>query len=390
MTSGLSMLDETLRGCRVLDLSQYLPGPYATRLLADLGADVIKIEPPGGDPMRTFIFLDDDGLSPLYKQVNAGKTVVRLDLKSESGRSRFTELVKVADVLLESYRPGVMERLGFSAAHLQALNPRLVHCALSGFGQNGPDSQRAGHDLTYMALSGMLHHTGTLETPVIPFPPVSDYASGQQAANLILAALLRRERQGDGCCIDTSIFETVLSWQSFGQAGVGRAGCSFEPGRGLITGGMACYQIYRTADEKFVVLGALEDKFWQAFCTAIERPQWIARQHEPMPQAALIGELRALFITAPRDNWMELLTGTDCCFEPLLDPQEVAGHPHVISRQLLEPAQGAALPAEIRFPAKVNGQTLRPRQPLREVSVEAIAADWLLEREPLGLSFNRL
>lgn len=381
MTFGQSMLDETLRGCRVLDLSQYLPGPYATRLLADLGADVIKIEPPGGDPMRTFIFLDDDGLSPLYKQVNAGKTVVRLDLKSERGRSRFTELLKVADVLLESYRPGVMERLGFSPAHLQALNPRLVHCALSGFGQDGPAGQRGGHDLTYMALSGMLHHTGTLETPVIPFPPVSDYASGQQAANLILAALLRRERQGDGCTIDTSIFETVLSWQSFGQAGVGRAGCSLEPGRGLITGGVACYQIYRTADEKFVVLGALEDKFWQAFCTAVARPQWLARQHEPMPQTALIRELRALFATAPRDAWVQRLAGTDCCFEPLLDPEEVAGHAQVMSRQLLEPAQGEALPAEIRFPAKINGRTSRPRKPLREVSVETVAADWLPGRE---------
>jgi crotonobetainyl-CoA:carnitine CoA-transferase CaiB-like acyl-CoA transferase len=381
MTSGQSMLDETLRGCRVLDLSQYLPGPYATRLLADLGADVIKIEPPGGDPMRTFIFLDDDGLSPLYKQINAGKTVVRLDLKSESGRSRFTELVRIADVLLESYRPGVMERLGFSPAHLQALNPRLVHCALSGFGQDGPAGQRAGHDLTYMALSGMLHHTGTLETPVIPFPPVSDYASGQQAANLILAALLRRERQGEGCTIDSSIFETVLSWQSFGQAGVGRAGCSLEPGRGLITGGVACYQIYRTADEKFVVLGALEDKFWQAFCTAVAQPQWIARQHEAMPQTALISELRALFATAPRDAWVQRLAGTDCCFEPLLEPEEVAGHAQVMSRQMLEPAHGEALPAEFRFPAKINGRTSRPRKPLREVSVEMVAADWLPGRE---------
>lgn len=371
------MLDEALRGCRVLDLSQYLPGPYATRLLADFGADVIKIEPPGGDPMRSFIFLDVDGLSPLYKQINAGKTVVRLDLKSESGRSRFTELVKVADVLLESYRPGVMERLGFSTAHLRALNPRLVHCTLSGFGQDGPAGQRAGHDLTYMALSGMLHHTGTQETPVIPFPPISDYASSQQAVNLILAALLRRERQGEGCIIDTSIFETVLSWQSFGQAGVGRTGCSLEPGRGLLTGGVACYQIYRTADDKFVVLGALEDKFWQAFCTAVAQPQWIARQHEPMPQTELIRELRALFATSPRDAWVQRLAGTDCCFEPLLEPEEVACHAQVMSRQLLEPAQGEALPAEIRFPAKINGRTPRPRKPLREVSVETLAADWL-------------
>ena len=370
------MLDDTLQGYRVLDLSQYLPGPYATRLLADLGADVVKIEPPGGDPMRTFIFLDDDGLSPLYKQVNAGKTVVRLDLKSESGRARFSDLLSVADVLLESYRPGVMDRLGFSNHHLRCLNPRLVHCALSGFGQDGPASQRAGHDLTYMALSGMLHHTGTLETPVIPFPPVSDYASGQHAASMILAALLRRERLGEGCYLDTSIFETVLSWQSFGQAGVGRSEQSLDPGKGLITGGVACYQIYRTADQKFVVLGALEEKFWQAFCTAVGRPDWIARQHDPMPQTALIGELRDLFATASRDNWVAMLAAIDCCFEPLLAPEEVVAQPHVVSRQLVEAAQDQALPVEIRFPVMTNGETPRLRKPLREVSVETVAVDW--------------
>lgn len=370
------MLDDTLQGCRVLDLSQYLPGPYATRLLADLGADVVKVEPPGGDPMRSFIFLDDDGLSPLYKQVNAGKTVIRLDLKSESGRDRFTELVKAADVLLESYRPGVMERLGFSYNHLRSLNSRLVHCALSGFGQDGPASLRAGHDLTYMALSGMLHHTWTTETPVIPFPPVSDYASGQHAASMILAALLRREKQGEGCTIDTSIFETVLSWQSFGQAGVGRSGGALEPGRGLLTGGMACYQIYRTADQKFVVLGALEEKFWQAFCTAVKRPEWITRQHEQMPQTSLINELRALFATASCDDWVDLLAETDCCFEPVLAPDEVASHPQVIHRKLLEPSRDNALPTEIRFPAIADHRIPRHRQPLREVTVETVAAGW--------------
>jgi crotonobetainyl-CoA:carnitine CoA-transferase CaiB-like acyl-CoA transferase len=370
------MLDDTLQGFRVLDLSQYLPGPYATRLLADLGADVVKVEPPGGDPMRTFIFLDDDGLSPLYKQVNAGKKVVQIDLKSESGRACFTELVKAADVLLESYRPGVMNRLGFGLGHLHSLNPRLIHCALSGFGQEGPASQRAGHDLTYMALSGMLHHTGTLETPVIPFPPVSDYASGQHAANMILAALLRREKQGKGCFIDTSLFETVLSWQSFGQAGVGRSGRALDPGHGLITGGVACYQIYKTSDHKFVVLGALEEKFWQAFCHAVERPEWIARQHEQMPQTTLISELRAMFSTATSENWVALLAGTDCCFEPLLTPEEVFGHPHVKHRQLVESAQGDALPTEIRFPVRVDDRTPCKRKPLCESSVETVTANW--------------
>lgn len=370
------MLDDTLEGCRVLDLSQYLPGPYATRQLADLGADVVKVEPPGGDPMRTFIFLDDDGLSPLYKQVNAGKSVIRLDLKSETDRLCFAELVSSADVLLESYRPGVLDRLGFSRNHLHSLNPQLIHCALSGFGQDGPSSQRAGHDLTYMALSGMLHHTGTTETPVIPFPPISDYAGGQHAASMILAGLLKRERSRQGCYIDTSLFETVLSWQSFGQAGVGRSGRNLEPGQGLITGGMACYQIYQTADQKFVVLGALEEKFWQAFCIAVKRQEWINRQHEIMPQTALISELRTLFATASRDVWVGQLAGTDCCFEPLLDPEEVAAHPHVRYRQLLETSKGEALPTEIRFPVMMDRNVPCQRKPLCEVTAQSVACRW--------------
>jgi len=370
------MLDDTLQGCRVLDLSQYLPGPYATRLLADLGAEVVKVEPPGGDPMRTFIFQDHDAISPLYKQINAGKTVIRLDLKSDRDNARFVRLVESADVLLESYRPGVMARLGFNRERLSSLNPGMVHCAISGFGQEGPASQRAGHDLTYLALSGMLYHTGTMATPVIPFPPVSDYAAGLQAAGMILAALLRRERQGSGCFIDTSLFETVLSWQSFGQAGAQRAERQFEPGRGLITGGVACYQIYRTADEKFVVLGALEEKFWHTFCHAVGRPGWLNRQHEPMPQTSLIREVQELFATAPRDAWVEQLSGTDCCFEPLLAPQEVARHPQVMQRQLFDPDRVAGLPVDIRFPVVADGQAPRRRTPLREEPVADVLDRW--------------
>ena len=370
------MLDDILQGCRVLDLSQYLPGPYATRLLADLGAEVVKVEPPGGDPMRTFLFQDHDAISPLYKQINAGKTVIRLDLKNDRDSARLVQLVRSADVLLESYRPGVLARLGFNRERLGALNPRLVHCAISGFGQEGPASQRAGHDLTYLALSGMLHHTGTMQTPVIPFPPVSDYAAGLQAAGMILAALLRRERQGMGCFIDTSLFETVLSWQSFGQAGIQRPERPLEPGRSLITGGVACYQIYRTADEKFVVLGALEEKFWQAFCQTVGRPDWLPRQHEPMPQTSLIDELRALFATAPRDAWVDLLSGADCCFEPLLAPEEVLTHPQVMQRQMIEPALAEGLPVDIRLPAVMNGQTPRRRTPFREEPATAVLARW--------------
>ena len=170
-----------LAGINVLDLSQYLPGPFAGQILADLGAEVVKVEPPAGDPMRGFMFVDEDGISPFYKQVNAGKSIIRLDLKTATDRSVFERLVRQADVLLESFRPGVMERLGFSRERLADCNPRLVHCALSGFGQTGPHRLRGGHDLTYVALTGGLSATGTEAEPVITFPPLADHAGAQQA-----------------------------------------------------------------------------------------------------------------------------------------------------------------------------------------------------------------
>lgn len=370
------MIDDILKGYRVLDLSQYLPGPYATRLLADLGADVVKVEPPAGDPMRRFIYLDDDGLSPLYKQVNAGKTVIRLDLKNKAGCDLFRQLLVRADVLLESYRPDVMGRLGFSRKALTELNPSLIHCALSGFGQDGPYADRAGHDITYMALSGMLSHTGTRDQPVVPFPPVSDYAGGQHAASLVIAALLRRERSGQGGYLDASLFESVLSWQTFGLAGIERAGRQLEPGYGLITGGVACYQVYRTADDRFVVLGALEEKFWGAFCHAVGHPEWSARQYEPMPQTDLINALQDLFSTAARDTWVARLAAIDCCFEPVLEPDEVVAHPQVRARRLLLSDQGTALPADIRFPALFNQQLPAARTPFYETCSAAVLECW--------------
>lgn len=365
-----------MQGYRVLDLSQYLPGPYATRMLADLGADVVKVEPPSGDPMRQFIFLDEDDISPLYKQVNAGKTIVRIDLKSDAGRGQFRRMLAAADVLLESYRPGVMDRLGFSRDALQSINPVLIHCALSGFGQEGPYAQRAGHDITYMALSGMLSHTGTPEQPVVPFPPVSDYAGGQQAATMIIAALLRREKLGQGGYVDTSLFEAAFSWQSFGLAGIGRPDRQLEPGQGVITGGLACYQIYQTADQKFVVLGALEEKFWAAFCRAVGRADWVSRQGESMPQTELILEVRRLFAGNTRRYWVQRLAAADCCFEPLLEPEEVVCHEQVSGRRLVEGLHGECRPVDVRLPIKFNGHYPRERNPFREECASSVANRW--------------
>lgn len=370
------MLDDTLQGIRVLDLSQYLPGPYATQILADLGAEVLKIEPPQGDPMRHFIMLDTDGISPWYKQINAGKSILKLDLKTEEGKTALEVLIRGADILLESYRPGVMERLGFGREQLQQLNPNLIHCALSGFGQTGSYRLRAGHDLTYMAASGMLNLIGTAATPAIPFPPISDYAAGKQAVISILAALLRRERTGQGTYLDVSLFETVLSWQSLSMTAAVRPGQAFVRGNDLLTGGAACYQIYRTQDQRFVALGAIEEKFWKAFCTAVGHSEWIERQQESLPQTDLIAELQDLFAQQSMQHWQELLNATDCCFEPVLRPEEVIKHPQVNQRQLLQYSNKHGTAIDVMFPVWSDDSPPAKRAEHRDLSIEEALACW--------------
>lgn len=369
------MFNDCLQGIRVLDLSQYIPGPFATQILADLGAEVLKVEPPSGDPMRGFMLRDDDGLSPLYKQINAGKQLLELDLKSADHRALFEELVAKADVLLESYRPGVMERLGFGRERLQQLNPRLIHCALSGFGQTGPARLRAGHDLTYLAMSGSLGVSGIAETPAMAFAPVADHAGAMLATTAILAALLRRGASNRGAYLDLSLFEAALFWQSIGLTAAQRPGQALARGRDLLTGGAACYQIYRTADDRFVALAPIEEKFWAAFCQAVERSDWIARQFEAMPQTELIAQVQELFAQRSLAAWQELLTEVDCCFEPVLELAEVAEHPQVQARQLLQRQQQPPR-ADVLFAAWVDGLPPRPRPELLQLSPEQARSAW--------------
>ncbi len=370
------MLTDCLQGRRVLDMSQYIPGPFATQMLADLGAEVIKVEPPAGDPMRSFMLLDQDGISPFYKQINAAKTVVRIDLKTAGGRSAFEDLLSCADVLVESYRPGVMDRLSFDRSRIEQLNPRLVHCALSGFGQTGPYRLRAGHDLTYLALTGGLSVSGTGETPAITFPPVADHAGAMQAVTSILGALLRRERIGKGAHIDLSLFEAALSWQSMGLTAACRQGQEIERGRDLLTGGAACYQVYRTADGRFVALAALEEKFWRTFCEGVGRCDWIPRQSEALPQQELIGEVQALLASRDLAEWQGQLEGADCCFEPILNYAEVLELDHVRERRLVSSLGGADRAAEVAYPAWLDGAPPQSRAPLREQTAEEALSAW--------------
>jgi alpha-methylacyl-CoA racemase len=329
-TNSRQPSERFLDGIRVLDLSQFIPGPFATRQLADLGAEVIKVEPPDGDPMRRFMHSNDDSLSKVYRHLNRGKRICRLDLKSDTGKQNLRDLITDADILLESFRPGVLEKLGFGRDVLNQLNPRLIHCALSGYGQTGPYRLRAGHDINYSAASGSLQVSGTTERPVIGYPPIVDHAGAMQASITILGALYAREHSGKGAFLDISLFETILSWQYYPLL-------NREPERAesLINGGAACYNIYQSADGHFVTLGAVESHFWQRFCRAVECPQWIERQFETMPQNDLIAELSHLFAQHLVEHWNQLFASVDCCFETVVFPADPVQHPQIQARNCL-------------------------------------------------------
>jgi alpha-methylacyl-CoA racemase len=322
---------DLLKGVRVLDLSQYIPGPYASLQLAELGAEVIKVEVPGGDPMRTF-GVKKGGISAFYTHLNRGKHIVELNLKQEEGQATFKELLSSANILLEGFRPGTLKRLGFAPENLANINPNLIVCSLSGFGQDGPDALRGGHDLGYAARAGLYSGKRTKPAPI--FPPVADHAGALQALSAMLAALYQQEKTGRGCNLDISLVDPVLAWQYLLDS---------DAVSGHISGDAAYYNIYETADNRFVTLAALEAKFWSAFCTAVSRPEWVDRQAEPMPQTSLIAELNDLLGDQPLSYWQATFDGVDCCFEPVpLDAE--AG----------QAAQAGARGLKNRFPGKVN------------------------------------
>jgi len=362
-----------LSGFRVLDLSQYIPGPYAALMLADLGAEVVKVEPPGGDPMRQLGPRDADGISPFWKLMNGGKTVVEIDLKTPAGRAALEALLARADALVESYRPGVMDRLGFSRARLTELNPRLVHAALSGYGQTGPWRLRTGHDLNYMALAGGLAQSGPAERPLMAAPPTADFSSGLQTALTVCAALLGRAKSGKGAYLDLSLAETVLAWQSATLTASLRPGFEPERAANLLNGGAACYHVYRTADGRFVTLGAIEEKFWRNFCEAVGRPDLIARQWEPTPQQRLIADLAAVFAAKSAAAWEATLGSVECCFGVVVEPGEVPSHPQIAARGMLTRREDTI---EVLYPAHVDGSPPSPRQKPLVVPAEEVVKRW--------------
>lgn len=366
-----------LEGIRVLDLTRLLPGPYATLMLADLGADVIRVEDVAGegDFVRWLppTYSPKDGgeqVGALFLALNRNKRSIALDLKSEQGRETFLRLANKADVVVEGFRPGVMDRLGIGWKVLAERNPRLVMCAMSGYGQEGPLAMRAGHDLGYIALAGPLGVGGPAEgPPSIPGVPISDLAASQIAVSCIVAALLGRERadtrakgSGRGTYVDVSMYDAAIALMIAHVPGT-LAGAPMLREQVGLTGRDPNYRVYRTKDDRWLSVANLEPKFWARFTKTIGRPDLdgaaMGAQIDSAARASLHATLEALFRTKTRDEWTALLESADCCIEPVLEGDEVLAHPHARAREAVIEHEDPRL-----------GRVRMPRTPLRPWSAD--------------------
>lgn len=330
-----------LEGLTVLDFSTLLPGPLATLMLAEAGAEVIKVEKPGGEDMRRFPPALGNGSAP-YAALNGAKKSIVADLKSEEGRRSLTPLIRRADILVEQFRPGVMERLGLGYEAVRTLNPRLIYCSITGYGQDGPRAQEAGHDINYQAVTGLLSLS-----PATPASLVADIAGGTMPAVMnILLALRQRDRTGEGAYLDIAMADAMFTFAWFGLAEGHATGRFPGPGENMLAGGSPRYGLYQTADGKYLAVGALEQKFWDSFCQGIGLDASL-RDDSRDPGAtrqAVEGLIRQQGSVA----WREILGPLDCCCTIVASLQEALDEAHFRRRGLFGTralqADGSSMP----------------------------------------------
>jgi crotonobetainyl-CoA:carnitine CoA-transferase CaiB-like acyl-CoA transferase len=326
-----------LEGIRVVDLSLFLPGPWLTQAMADHGAEVIKVEPPGGDPFRQ-VGLESGGAPVPFRANNRGKKSIVLDLKRPDCVAALLRLAETADVFVETFRPGVVDRLGVGYAAVAARNPRIVYASLSAFGQTGPERLRPAHDLAVEALAGSLSlNLGADGEPTNPGMLAADITGSFAALTGILMALVRRATTGRGDHVDVSMHDATLSWLGTIAGPVFAEDRAPEVKAQRNHGGSALAAIYRTQDGRHVVLGGVEEKFARNLLTALGRPDLIAPAIGPpgAGQEPVKAFLRETFRTRSRDGWEAWFAGRDICFAPLLDLREALHHPQAAARQML-------------------------------------------------------
>ncbi len=367
-----------LAGIKVLDLTRLLPGPVCTLHLADLGAEVIKIEgfdhSGAGDYARTMGL----GAAPgedsfFFRVVNRNKRGMRLDLKQPEGVKVFLRLARDADAIVESFRPGVVDKLGVGYAAVKAINPQIVYCAITGYGQDGPWRDRAGHDLNYIATSGVLDQIGTRDgDPAIPNLQIGDLLGGALTAAMgILAALLGARATGEGRYVDVSMTDATFAHAYTGLLSVLARGGTLPRGTDDLSGGLPAYGLYRTQDDRWLAVGALEPKFWQLFCDALGRPD--LKPHGLARGAAgerTRAEVAALLAGRPLAHWAALFENVDCGVTPVLSFEEAMAHPQLMARGMLPEADGLK---QFSLPFKMSGLDFAVRRPAPKVGADGAA-----------------
>jgi crotonobetainyl-CoA:carnitine CoA-transferase CaiB-like acyl-CoA transferase len=338
-----------LEGRLVLDFTTLLPGPLATLMLAEAGAEVVKIERPGGEDMRRFPpFVD--GVSVPYALLNRGKTCLELDLKEAADRARLAPLLARADVVVEQFRPGVMARLGLGYDDLASINPKLVYCSITGYGQTGPKAEKVGHDLNYVAETGLLALShGPAHAPVLPPAQIADIAGGTFPAVInVLLALMEADRTRRGGHLDVAMCDAMFAFAVFAQAQLQGGGAVPASGRGFLAGGLARYGLYAARDGRLIAVGALEPKFWAAVCDILELPA-DRRDDARDPDGVRAAVVEAV-AREPASVWAARFAGLEACVSVVATLEEAMADPHFVARGLFAPTVqvgGRVMPAAV-------------------------------------------
>jgi len=340
MSAGV--VDPPLAGIRVLDLTRLLPGPMCTLYLADLGANVVKVEDTGAGDYARRLAPSAGGprtrATAWFNAINRNKRSIAIDLKSAGGHAAFIALAKAADVIVEGFRPGVVTSLDVDYDAVRAVNPKVVYCALSGYGQTGPRAAFAGHDINYLGYAGTLNYTGERGgRPALANLQIADLLGGAASAAIgILAALFGAQRTGRGRYVDVAMADAVLAHQIFLLGALEDNGAVAQRGDDLLTGGVPCYGVYATSDARWLAVGALEAKFWNALCATLERPDLAPLQFAVGADGERVrSELAAIFGAASLAHWRARFAGVDCCVTPVLTFDEALADPQFGAREMV-------------------------------------------------------
>lgn len=331
-----------LENIRVLDLTRLLPGPYCSQFFADFGAEVIKIEEPHIGDYARWTIPQVNGYSALFASLNRNKKSITLDLKSETDREKFLLLVESSDVLIESFRPGVMERLGIGYGMLKKINPKLIYCAITGYGQTGPFKDKPGHDINYLSYSGLLHYsTNDGGKPNVPAVQIADLGGGAlMGVAGILMALIARNKTGKGQFVDISMLDGAVSWMQTILPDY-FAGQKYEKSELPLAGGRASYGVYETSDGRYLAVGALEPKFWKAFCEGIKRPDLIPLLNAPPEKQKEIRDIiQTEIYKKSLAEWQAIFEKTEACVSPVLTVEEMLELEQIKEREMFFEFEG--------------------------------------------------